>query len=67
MIIKLKQIAETLFERVEKHQAAGKTSTLKVKFTDYLQITRSRTLDKSINDLDTIAVRTIELFKSLFK
>lgn len=67
MIIKLKQIAETLFERVEKHQAAGKTSTLKVKFTDYLQITRSRTLDKSINDLDTITVRTIELFKSLFK
>ncbi|MEO0685968.1 MAG: DNA polymerase IV, partial [Cyanobacteria bacterium J06649_11] len=50
----LEQIARTLHKRLEKHQAAGRTLTLKVKFSDYQQITRSRTFTSSINSLDVI-------------
>ena len=42
MIVKLEQIAQTLKKRIDRHQASGRTLTLKVKFSDYQQITRSR-------------------------
>ena len=42
MIVKLEQIAQTLCKRIDRHQASGRTLTLKVKFSDYQQITRSR-------------------------
>ena len=61
MIIKLKEIAQTLFARIERHKAAGRTLTLKVKFADYQQITRSHTFNNSIRDLATIAAQAIEL------
>lgn len=51
---KLEEIARTLHKRIEKHQASGRTLTLKVKFSDYQQITRSRTFGNSINSLDRI-------------
>lgn len=50
----LEKIASTLHKRVDKHQACGRTITLKVKFSDYQQITRSKTLTIPIKDLDTI-------------
>ena len=34
IILKLKQIAQTLFERIKRHQASGRTLTLKVKLRD---------------------------------
>ena len=45
IIIRLKQIAQTLKKRIDRHQASGRTLTLKVKFSDYQQITRSRTFE----------------------
>lgn len=66
ILIKLKQIAVTLVERINRHQASGRTLTLKVKFSDYQQITRSRTFENCINSLDTItteAVRLLEVIK----
>ncbi len=66
IIIKLKQIAQTLKKRIDRHQASGRTLTLKVKFSDYQQITRSRTFESCINSLDTItteAVRLLEIIK----
>lgn len=63
MIIKLKQIARTLCERIERHQATGRTLTLKVKFADYQQITRSRTFENCINNLDTIIIEAIRLLE----
>jgi len=50
----LEEIARTLHNRLEKHQATGRTLTLKVKFSNYQQITRSKTLLIPINDLNTI-------------
>jgi DNA polymerase IV len=45
ILVELEQIARTLCERIERHQASGRTLTLKVKFSDYRQITRSRTFE----------------------
>ena len=61
----LEQIARTLHKRIDKHQAAGRTLTLKVKFSDYQQITRSRTLGNSINSLDAIITEASSLFKAI--
>ncbi len=63
IITKLEQIAVTLVERIERHQATGRTLTLKVKFSDYQQITRSRTFENCINSLDTIVTEAVELLK----
>ena len=63
IITKLEQIAVTLVERIERHQASGRTLTLKVKFSDYQQITRSRTFESCINSLDTIITEAVELLE----
>ncbi|MGL5832881.1 MAG: DNA polymerase IV [Waterburya sp.] len=63
IIIKLQQIAVTLKKRIDRHQASGRTLTLKVKFSDYQQITRSRTFEKCINSLDTIITEAVRLLE----
>ena len=63
IIVKLEQVAQTLVERIERHQAAGRTLTLKVKFADYQQITRSHTFTDSINSLDTILTEALALLE----
>ncbi len=50
----LVEIAETVARRLEKAGAAGRTLTLKVKYGDYQQITRSRTVTWSICKIDDI-------------
>ncbi|MEB3219963.1 MAG: DNA polymerase IV [Nostocales cyanobacterium 94392] len=64
-IKELEQIAQTLHKRIEKHQAAGRTLTLKVKFSDYQQITRSKTLLMPIKDLGVIVREAIALFEGI--
>ncbi|HEY9720230.1 MAG TPA: DNA polymerase IV [Trichormus sp.] len=46
----LDEIAQTLKERVESTGTSGRTLTLKVKYADYQQVTRSRTFTESIHD-----------------
>lgn len=46
----LQEVAETLKRRLDSQQAAGRTLTLKVKYADYQQITRSRTLLAPIDE-----------------
>jgi len=46
--IYLKQIADELISRMDKNRVYGRTLTMKVKFSDFHQITRSRSLKKSI-------------------
>lgn len=65
IIIKLEQIAQILVERIERHQASGRTLTLKVKFSDYQQITRSRTFENCINSLDTIITEAVTLLEMI--
>ena len=63
MIVKLEQIAHTLKKRIDRHQASGRTLTLKVKFSDYQQITRSRTFEDCINGLDVIITEALALLE----
>lgn len=63
IIIKLQQIAVTLKKRIDRHQASGRTLTLKVKFSDYQQITRSRTFEKCIDSLDAIVTEAVRLLE----
>jgi DNA polymerase IV len=65
ILLELEQIAETLHERLDKHQTAGRTLTLKVKCSDYQQITRSRTFGSSISSLDAIITEAIALLGTI--
>lgn len=48
MRLKLKAIAEDVAERLSKHQLAGKSITLKIKFADFSVMSRSKTLPNPI-------------------
>jgi DNA polymerase IV len=50
----LDKIAEKVFERMQRSRAYGKTLTLKVKFSDFEQITRSQTLRNPIQSLESL-------------
>jgi DNA polymerase-4 len=50
MLEKLEKIALELERRLKKHQISGKTITLKIKYSDFTQQTRSKTLPYFISD-----------------
>ena len=50
MMEKLESIANSLEKRLKKHNVAGKTITLKIKYSDFSQQTRSKTLPYFISD-----------------
>lgn len=50
LIERLESIAKELERRVQKHKIAGKTVTLKIKYSDFSQQTRSKTLPYFISD-----------------
>lgn len=50
MMEQLESIANTLEKRLKKNQIAGKTITLKIKYSDFSQQTRSKTLPYFISD-----------------
>lgn len=52
--IHLYQIVLELLRRIEKHQFEGRTLTLKVKFQDFQQITRSITAEHTLSTKDAI-------------
>ncbi len=45
----LEEITATLVRRMEKSETSGRTLTLKVKYGDYQQVTRSRTFSESLD------------------
>jgi DNA polymerase IV len=47
---RLEQIASELERRLQKHKISGKTVTLKIKYSDFTQQTRSKTLPYFISD-----------------
>jgi DNA polymerase-4 len=54
IIAELYKIEKELMERLENAETTGKTITVKVKFADFRQVTRSKTLRKYIRDFDTL-------------
>ncbi len=54
MLDKLEQIANEVSNRLTKNKIAGKTITLKIKYSDFTQQTRSKTLPYFISDKNII-------------
>jgi len=61
MMEKLEKIANELERRLKKHNIAGKTITLKIKYSDFTQQTRSKTMPYFISDKALILVMVKEL------
>ena len=68
MIKKLEDISKEVEKRLKKSKVAGKTITLKIKYSDFTLQTRSKTLPYYISDKDVI-VETVKdlLFQSGMK
>ena len=63
MLTEIEPIAQTVKQRLESHQTGGRTLTLKVKFANYQQTTRSKTVTASIRELEPILAVAKELFE----
>jgi DNA polymerase IV len=57
----LKVLAQQVKERLDRHQRCGYTLTLKVKYADYEQMTRSRTVAQRLQEEDAISSLAQEL------
>ncbi|BAY20075.1 DinB protein (plasmid) [Anabaenopsis circularis NIES-21] len=67
LLHELEQIAQIVQQRLEQNSTRGRTLTLKIKFSDYQQITRSKTLPNYTRELDTIITTATELFEAVEK
>ncbi|MBD6621170.1 DNA polymerase IV, partial [Komarekiella sp. 'clone 1'] len=65
MLLELEQIASVVEQRLEQHETRGRTLTLKVKFFNYQQITRSKTMITSIGEVAMISEIAKALFESI--
>ncbi|MBW4520532.1 MAG: DNA polymerase IV [Scytolyngbya sp. HA4215-MV1] len=54
MLSELEKLAQEVCDRLQRHQRSGHTLTLKVKYNDYQQITRSRTLNDELGDAERV-------------
>lgn len=64
MLVELEKIAKTLFNRIKKTEYYGRTVTLKIKFSDFKQITRSKTHFVPINSYDLLWNTASQIFKT---
>jgi DNA polymerase-4 len=65
IIAELYKLERELMDRLEHSETTGRTITLKVKFSDFRQITRSKTLQHYIHDFDTLHKEVSEIRKLL--
>jgi DNA polymerase-4 len=65
IVAELYKIEKELMSRLEQSEAAGRTVTVKVKFDDFRQITRSKTVQNYIRDFETLHREVAAIRKSL--
>lgn len=65
IIAELYKLEKELMERIEHSGTAGRTVTLKIKFSDFRQITRSRTIQHYIRDFKALHREVTILRKSI--
>jgi DNA polymerase-4 len=65
IIAELYKLEKELMERLEHSETTGRTITLKMKFSDFRQITRSRTVQHYIRDFETLHKEVTILRKSV--
>jgi len=63
MMEELRKIARVVFDRQKKTESYGRTLTLKLKYSDFKQITRSKTLNHPFDNLELMLEVTTELLK----
>jgi DNA polymerase-4 len=61
LVAELYLIEKEVYRRLDKQKFYGKTLTLKIKFNDFHQITRGKTIDRPITDFNTLHVNAKEL------
>jgi DNA polymerase-4 len=65
IVAELYKIEKELMRRLEESDASGRTVTLKIKFDDFRQITRSKTLQNYIRNFETLHNEVSAIRKSL--
>jgi DNA polymerase-4 len=65
IIAELYKLEKELMERLENARTTGRTITLKVKFSDFRQLTRSKTVQNYIQNFDTLHREVTAIRKSL--
>jgi DNA polymerase IV len=65
IIAELYKLEKELMERLEHAGTSGRTITLKVKFSDFRQLTRSKTLQHYIRDFETLHREVSSIRKSV--
>jgi DNA polymerase-4 len=65
IIAELYKLEKELMDRLEHSKATGRTITIKVKFSDFRQITRSKTLQHYVRDFNELHREVSEIRKSL--
>ena len=65
IIAELYKIEKELMERLEHSESTGRTVTLKIKFSDFRQITRSKTLQNYIRDFETLHREVTSIRKTI--
>lgn len=65
MLFELEQVAHNVEQRLKQHQTRGRTLTLKIKFSDYQQITRSKTMPDFTSEFDVILTTATKLFEAV--
>jgi DNA polymerase-4 len=65
IVAELYKLEKELMERLEHSGTSGRTITLKIKFSDFRQITRSKTLQHYIRDFNTLHKEVSGIRKSL--
>jgi DNA polymerase-4 len=61
IIAELYKLEKELWSRVEKHGRTGRTVTVKVKYDDFRQVTRSNTLDQAVDSFAVLHKETQKL------
>ncbi len=65
IVAELYKIEKEIMKRLEESESTGRTLTLKVKFNDFRQITKSKTLANYIRDFDTLHKEVTKIRKSM--
>jgi len=63
--LELMQISEKLFLSIKKNNSEGRTITLKIKYSNFVQQTKSKTLVSNIIDITSIKLLALDLLKQI--
>lgn len=61
MNAELDKIAATVYQRLQRYDLKGRTITVKIKYSDFKQITRSQSFIGAVGDIDTILATAKQL------